>query len=109
MTKNFKKLFGSRVKHYRKLMGYSQEKLAELVGISSHTVSYIECGKNLISMTKLPLLCSALQIDPYKLFVDTGINPDKDKIDEINRLLCSANEKQLNIIVKLLTNILDIE
>ena len=104
-----KKIFGARVKHYRNLLGYSQEKLAELVGISSHTVSYVERGKNFISMTKLSVLCTALEIEPYQLFIERDFNPDDDKINQINRLLTTASEKQLNIIIGLLHNILDIE
>ena len=108
MGKELKKVFGNRVKHYRNLLGYSQEKLAELVGISSHTISYIERGKNFISMTKLSVLCNALQVEPYQLFIDRDFSPDVDKINEINRLLTTANEKQLNILIGLLYNILDI-
>lgn len=108
MSKELKKVFGSRVRHYRNLLGYSQEKLAELVGISSHTVSYIERGKNFLSMTKLSVLCNALEVEPYQLFIDKDFNPDVDKINEINRLLTTASKKQLNILIGLLYNILDI-
>ena len=108
MGKELKKVFGNRVKHYRNLLGYSQEKLAELVGISSHTISYIERGKNFISMTKLSVLCNALQVEPYQLFIDRDFSPDVDKINEINRLLTTANEKQLNILIGLLHSVLDI-
>lgn len=52
MTTNFKKLFGERVRHYRKLNNFSQEKLAELVSMSPNTISYIENGKTNISFAK---------------------------------------------------------
>ena len=105
MTQEFKKQFGLKVKYYRQLIGYSQEKLAEKVGISPNTVSYIERGKNTISFTKLPALCSALEIEPYKLFIDS--ENDSDKISEINKILKLANEKQLNIIFNLIKNLFD--
>ncbi len=108
MGKELKKVFGNRVRHFRNLLGYSQEKLAELVGISSHTISYIERGKNFLSMTKLSVLCNALEVEPYQLFIDKDFNPDVDKINEINRLLTTANEKQLNIVIGLLHSVLDI-
>ena len=108
MSKELKKVFGNRVRHYRNLLGYSQEKLAELVGISSHTVSYVERGKNFLSMTKLSVLCNALEVEPYQLFIDRDFTPDDNKISEINRLLTTASEKQLNILIGLLHNILDI-
>lgn len=105
MTQDFKKQFGQKVKYYRQLIGYSQEKLAEKVGISPNTVSYIERGKNTISFTKLPALCSALEIEPYKLFIDS--ENVSDKISEINKILALANEKQLNIIFNLIKNLFD--
>ena len=106
---NLKKLFGLRVKHYRLLSNLSQEELAERVGLSSHTISYIERGKNFISMSKLSILCSALDIKPYQLFIDITNMDNKNKIEEINNLLKPATEKQLNIFISLLKNIIDIE
>ena len=108
MGKDFKKLFGARVRYYRNLLGLTQEALAERVGISTHTVSYIERGKNLISMTKLPVLCSALDIELYKLFIETDFEVGADKVEEINRLLKTANSKQLSIFSELLKNILEV-
>lgn len=108
MGKDFKKIFGSKVRHYRNLLGYSQEKLAERIGISAHTVSYIERGKNFLSMTKIPTLCNALEIEPYRLFINTDADIDADRLDEITRLLKAADNKQLGIILNLLKNILDV-
>ena len=39
MSKELKKVFGNRVRHYRNLLGYSQEKLAEMVYVSRQTIS----------------------------------------------------------------------
>ena len=109
MTDDFKKAFGRKVKHYRNLLNYSQEELAEKIGVSSNTISYIERGKNSISFSKIPLLCKALQIDPYKLFFGTSMDEENlGTIDRINCLLKSANERQLKIIMKLIENIMDL-
>lgn len=106
MAQDFKKLFGKRVKYFRNLIDYSQEELAERIGVSSNTISYIERGKNSISFTKIPALCAALQIEPYKLFINMENNSDTNKIDKINNLLKTANNKQLNIIKILIEHIL---
>lgn len=108
MVRDLKKIFGAKVKYYRKLAQLTQEQLAEKVGLSTHTVSYIERGKNLISMTKLPVLCSALDIELYKLFIETDFEVGADKVEEINRLLKTANSKQLSIFAELLKNILEV-
>ena len=60
-------------------------------------------------MTKLSVSCTALEVEPYQLFIDRDFNPDVDKINEINRLLSTASEKQLNIIIGLLHSILDVK
>lgn len=108
MTEDFKKAFGKRVKHFRCLLDYSQEELAEKIGVSSNTVSYIERGKNAISFTKLPQLCKALQVEPYKLFLETDIEANETKIEHITNMLKPANKKQINIIARLIKNIMDI-
>lgn len=104
MVKDFKKNFGKRVK----LLGLSQERLAELIGISSNTVGYIERGKNSISMAKLPALCSALHVEPHQLFLSDDFVSDINKIDQINILLARANNKQLGVIFNLIKNLLDL-
>lgn len=108
MVRDFKKNFGKRVKYYRGLLGLSQERLAELVGISSNTVGYIERGKNSISMAKLPALCSALQVEPYQLFLNDEFVSDINKIDQIHILLERLNSKQLGVLYNLIKNLLDL-
>jgi len=105
---NFKKLFGERVRHYRKLSNLSQEKLAELVGMSPNTISYIENGKTNISFAKLPVFSTALNVKTYQFFIDVNCNPDTKRIDKINELLNTANEKQLGIILNFVQDVLDI-
>ena len=46
MDKDIKKIFGENVKIYRELKGFSQEKLAEKIGIGVPALSNIECGKS---------------------------------------------------------------
>ena len=106
MNTDFKKAFGAKVKYYRLLNEYSQERLAELIGVSSNTIGYIERGKNPISFTKLPTLCSALKIEPHQLFI-SDLNQNTSKIGKINKMLKTANDRQLNIIANLIKNILD--
>jgi len=105
---SFKKSFGSRVKHFRTLLGYSQEKLAERVGMSPNTISYVENGKNTISFTRFPALCNALEVEPYQMFIDTEGEEDADKVEEINRLLKAATLKQKSVILNLIKDILDV-
>ena len=52
MVMNFKKQFGKRIQELRKLSNLSQEKLAEIAGLNTKTISYIENGKIRFLLTK---------------------------------------------------------
>ena len=108
MNNDFKKNFGKKVKYYRNLIGYTQEELAEKVGVSTNTIGYIERGKNIISSTKLPILSEALKIKTYQLFIDINIDENTNKIEKINELLKTANNKQIGIILNLIKDVIDI-
>lgn len=97
---NIKKQFGERIKCLRKLRGFSQEQLAEKVGLSAKTISYIERGKNTIGFPKLPFLAEALQVPIYKLFV--LLPEDADRKTVITTLLDSATDKEINAAVEVL-------
>ena len=62
-----KKVLSVNIKHYRTKMGFSQEKLAEIVGLSSQTISDIEgcrtwgCAKTIVKIAR------ALRIEAYQL------------------------------------------
>jgi transcriptional regulator with XRE-family HTH domain len=50
----------------------TQEKLAELIGISRNQMSNIECGNNKLSYKTLRKLCDALDICPCELICGTN-------------------------------------
>ena len=60
--------FGNKLKYYRLMRGYTQEKLAEKLGIDAHYISDIECSLRNISFKTLHRLVSALDVEPYKFF-----------------------------------------
>ena len=101
--KNFKKLFGTRIRALRTLAGLSQEKLAEKVGLSTKTISYIENGKNTLSFNKLPLLAEGLGVPVYKLFVFTESETSTKVIQE---LINSATSKELNALADIIKTVL---
>jgi len=102
-NKNFKKLFGTRIRALRTLAGLSQEKLAEKIGLSSKTISYIENGKNTLSFNKLPLLAEGLGVPVYKLFVFTESETNTEAIQE---LINSATSKELNALTDIIKVVL---
>lgn len=59
--------FGKKIKGYRELCGYSQEKLGELVDVSTKTIAFWENGKSFIEYPTLVRLCKALDIEEVQL------------------------------------------
>lgn len=58
---------GLKVAYYRKLRGYTQEQMAEILGISWSTVSKIETGLTGLSLRLLWETAECLQISPGKI------------------------------------------
>ncbi len=71
------KVFADNVRIYRKELGLSQEQFAEKAGLHRTYISSIECYKRSISLENIQKIAYALDIEPYKLFVDP-----KDSIEK---------------------------
>ncbi len=96
--------FGKRVREYREILGYSQEKLAELADVSTNTINSIENGKTFVKYSTLKKLSSALNIlagDLFNFEVDKEI-PDKllHQIIIYSKNLTPSQQKQVIEILK---------
>ena len=65
---NNKKLLGKRIKEIRKSAGFTQEKLADAVGIDITTLSGIESGRNFPSLVTLEKIAKNLDVALIALF-----------------------------------------
>ncbi len=95
---SIKKQLGSRIKEIRKHRGITQEQLAEMVGIGTSNISYIETGKFAPSIENFEKIVNALNVEPYELYM---FNPIKS-IDEMKKEIKTAieDENVLNLIYK---------
>jgi transcriptional regulator with XRE-family HTH domain len=77
------------LKEHRKTLGLSQEKLAEMAGISWQTVNSIECHRTWVSDKTLENLADALKINSYQLLLPVeNITPKPINADEaVKRLV----------------------
>lgn len=94
MSKDFQKSVGKRIKYIRKQKNISQEKLAEILGVSEKTVSHWENGNNAITFGKLPLIAEALGVSVYKLFVFSDCEND---VAELKNLLESLTPEEVSV------------
>jgi transcriptional regulator with XRE-family HTH domain len=66
---NLRQILAANVKEYRKILGISQEKLAEMAGLSWQTVNSIECQRTWVSDNTLDALAHIFKIDSYQLLM----------------------------------------
>jgi transcriptional regulator with XRE-family HTH domain len=88
--KEFKKQVGKNLKTLRKQRGLTQGELCKLVGLKSkgNTISDIECGKSLVSMSKLPQFLKVLRCSPQELLSPLF----EEKETELERLCTRIKE-----------------
>lgn len=96
---NYKDM-GARVRRSRKQMKLTQEKLAELVGISPSFMGHIERGTRVASLETLVALCNVLKVTPEYLLsasldsqnvMPAGLNSaERAKLSEFLRLAQDA-------------------
>lgn len=68
------RVFGSNLKKYRVSIGLSQEAFAEKCGLHRTYISAIECYRRSIALENVQRIADALEIEPYKLFLEEIID-----------------------------------
>lgn len=64
------KIFGQRVRHYRKLKNLSQEKLAELSGLHRTYIGSVERGERNITLVNAEKIANALKEPLIAFFME---------------------------------------
>lgn len=92
---------GARIKAYRKSMGISQEKLAEMIDVSPHYIYEIERGTKTMSLETFVTLSEALNLSTdYILFGNkkddtVSLSEQLSKMDEEQRTRAESAFKAL--------------
>jgi len=74
---DLRRILAENLKKQRKTLGLSQEKLAEMAGLSWQTVNSIECHRTWVSDKTLESLADALKIESFQLLLPTEDIPPK--------------------------------
>jgi transcriptional regulator with XRE-family HTH domain len=75
---NLRKILSTNIKKRRKILGLSQEKLAEAAELSAQTINDIEGCRMWVSDKTIARLCQALHVEAYQLLLPL-LDEDKGK------------------------------
>lgn len=78
---DIKKILGQNVKKYRKALGLTQMKFAELLNVDQKHVSFIESGNSFPSAGLMTKIAENLNITPKNLF-ETEVIFSKEQLKE---------------------------
>ena len=91
---DIKKLLGKRIRELRTKKGFTQENLAERIGVGQRNLSKIECGNNFVTAETLAKILSALNVEAKELF-DFNHNNDTKILKQ--ELLRAISDETVNI------------
>jgi transcriptional regulator with XRE-family HTH domain len=98
-----RKLLGQRVKHLRRLKGYTQEQLAERIEINPKYLSSIERGAENPTLDLLRRLAKGLQVDLYELFqFDPDAAQPQRLRQKLDGLVAEIRAEELSRVVRIL-------
>jgi transcriptional regulator with XRE-family HTH domain len=66
---NLRQILAANIKEQRKILEISQEKLAEMAGLSWQTVNSIECQRTWVSDNTLEALANVFKIETFQLLM----------------------------------------
>ena len=92
---NIKKEIGEKIKRCRKKCGYTQEKLAETIDISSRNLSNIELGLSYPKPETLEKIMQILDMSTQELFATEHLKSDAELLSEINSYINTAQSDRL--------------
>ncbi len=70
MENEILKNFGAKVRHYRNLLGLSQEKFAEKANVHRTYIGTVERGETNVTLVNIYKLAEALEVSVTKLMED---------------------------------------
>lgn len=89
-----KEKLGARIKYLRKELGYSQEKLAEIIDMDIPNLSNIERSKRFMTAETLEKIASALRTTERDLFDFSQAYPQQYAKSDIHKMLETMDEKE---------------
>jgi transcriptional regulator with XRE-family HTH domain len=106
-AETLRKVLSSNIKKYRAPLGLSQEKLAEVTGLSNQTINDIEGGRKWVSDKTIVKIARALQVEVYQLLFPGGeaeklypVRLPADVLDELLETVKGDLERRFKAVVR---------
>ena len=103
---DIKKALGRRIKNLRAIRGYSQEKLAEIMGISPTYLSNIERGKENPTLDLFVKLSHGLKVEMYEIFTIEAHEESKFLRNKLRELINEIKDPELSRVLTVLEALL---
>ena len=97
------KLLAERIKLARLGKGYSQSKLAELVGVSTNTIGKLEINYTTVSLKTILNIANVLEVDINYLISDSPANCKQANDLFIESLLADFTDKDKELLIQIIS------
>ena len=104
MTNNDLKVFGAKIKGFRKKRGYTQEQLAEILSCSNTFICYIEKGKKCVSLDMFIDIANALNVSADELLQDFMVNTVAVSNHDFAAITADCSTYEMRILLDILTS-----
>lgn len=100
--KSTKKLLGCRIKELRKSRGFSQEQLAEMVGVEPKQISRIEVGSSYPSLNRVERIAAALGSPIRDLFDFMHLETPDTRLVNMEDIVKNLKEEHQRLVYKII-------
>jgi transcriptional regulator with XRE-family HTH domain len=100
-----KQLLGCRIRYMRKRSKFSQENLAELLGIDPNSVSRIECGVHYPSLDTLEKISNILNVEMHEFFQFRGTDNVREMRTFLIQTASEIGEEKLDEVVRVIRQV----
>ncbi|QEM69982.1 helix-turn-helix transcriptional regulator [Geobacter sp. FeAm09] len=101
--KSTKELLGARIKELRKSCGFSQEHLAEIVGVEPKHISRIEVGSSYPSLNRVELIAKALGRPIKDLFDFIHLESPDIRVENMENMMKGMKEEHQRLVYRIVS------
>jgi transcriptional regulator with XRE-family HTH domain len=103
--KSTKELLGARIKELRKACKFSQEELAEMIGVEPQHMSRVESGRSYPSLDRLEKISTALNVPLKDFFEFMHLEDAAERLENIDNLAKDLSEERQRFVYRMIKSL----